>query len=1164
MKAKLDVGLVLLSTHRLLWRDQKNHECCMCIPLSQIIFFEEQAGGIGKSAKIVIHLHPASENKDPGPYQLSKYSYIKLSFKEHGQIEFYRRLTEEMTKKRWENTPVSQPMPTGTASKTGRTRAVGIVGIERKLEEKRKETDKNISETIRFKSYLLSMGIANPERGGMMALTEVYCLVNRARGMELLSPEDLVNACKMFESLKLPLRLRVFDSGVMVVQLQSHSEEEMIASALDNVSDKGSLTAEEFAKLLGLSVLLAKERLLLAEKMGHLCRDDSVEDHALPPNFLTAGGRGNSGNALSSSERGSHPAMAGIHLWPSMHIALSNASVFVDYSTDNITDHRLTVTLIDVDRNITVFSRLLPLNQSEGSLEFNCSCFLYAGNFRFRLEQRHILGFSNRSAIWWWSPVLHVHWPTFHLAVDRGSNNRSSSDFRIGIFTNDHFHPCSDSKASTLHLDVTYLEHVQIGRNTFEKVQNKIRHNIKVVRSQHVEMPCGSPLTERGFIQISLKSPHIQQDIKSSGPLYLSSIFSYKLLVDNIYKSGCEGVVSVRRISPPCTVANGKVLLYKESSKDMASSSQLAFNFLTHAENETEFNCSIFDPGKHKYCFHFTLIYSQAPSLAHACVIVQRHTKTWGPWQPWSECSVTCGEGVRERVRECLLPSSGGIQCTGMVREQSHCSLEDCTVTEELPTPPLTPPSAASPVVAGNLVVVAGISLCLTVILATIFITLWRKLCHAPKCSSMRRSSLHSPSGRKNSDEASICGHSVQRPSFSESLHAGSLQKGLTLPSKPGPSDRGVLARPQSMTLPLSRPQEAERTSPSGQKILPPVFSYRLAQQQLKEMKMKGLKEATQVYHVSQSPVDDAMLEATASTPIGQSPVPKELDNSEESTISQFRMRSTLAEPIWPPKNNGFTPRRKVDLLQSPTKSAFSATSRCLERTADWVEMVERSRLPYSNNTNFRRTASFHENNQQPFSPSRPYRERSMTQVTPRQVPEGSCRSRTWEHAVPELEVWSSSSPKLMDGSTDHRRRPWVDSPSSQSKSKDSVPVTPTKEPLVNRQHGSLSPSSMLDRAERAEQNWSRRGPSPIQRNILARKLREANSSSCHRKRSSTFSSSEQRRGRCRSLPLSADFSNSPYSLTESEQRMMDISSYLGEDDGVEVLTVQKLTRTKP
>lgn len=350
-KAKLDVGGVLLSTHRLIWRDQKNHECCICIPLSQIIFFEEQAAGIGKSAKIVIHLHPAPANREPGPYQNSKFSYIKLSFKEHGQIEFYRRLTEEITQRRWENTPVSQPI-TPAGLKTGRTRAVGIVGIERKLEEKRKETDKNISEafedlsklmekakemvelsksiankikdkqgditedeTIRFKSYLLSMGIANPvtrethgsgthyhmqlakqlgdillgpleERGGMMALTEVYCLVNRARGMELLSPEDMVNACKLLESLKLPLRLRVFDSGVMVVQLQSHSEEEMITSAIDNVSEKGSLTAEEFAKLLGLSVLLAKERLLLAEKMGHLCRDDSVEGLRFYPNLF--------------------------------------------------------------------------------------------------------------------------------------------------------------------------------------------------------------------------------------------------------------------------------------------------------------------------------------------------------------------------------------------------------------------------------------------------------------------------------------------------------------------------------------------------------------------------------------------------------------------------------------------------------------------------------------------------------------------------------------------------------------------------------------------------------------------------------------------------------------------------------------------------------------
>nr|2DX5_A Chain A, Vacuolar protein sorting protein 36 [Mus musculus] len=107
-KIKFDAGTLLLSTHRLIWRDQKNNECCMAIPLSQIVFIEEQAAGIGKSAKIVVHLHPAPSNKEPGPFQSSKNSYIRLSFKEHGQIEFYRRLSEEMTQRRWETVPVSQ------------------------------------------------------------------------------------------------------------------------------------------------------------------------------------------------------------------------------------------------------------------------------------------------------------------------------------------------------------------------------------------------------------------------------------------------------------------------------------------------------------------------------------------------------------------------------------------------------------------------------------------------------------------------------------------------------------------------------------------------------------------------------------------------------------------------------------------------------------------------------------------------------------------------------------------------------------------------------------------------------------------------------------------------------------------------------------------------
>lgn len=61
----------------------------------------------------------------------------------------------------------------------------------------------------------------------MMALTDVYCRVNRARGLELLSPEDLLNACRQLAPLSLSIVLRTFDSGVMVIQSSIHNDEDV-------------------------------------------------------------------------------------------------------------------------------------------------------------------------------------------------------------------------------------------------------------------------------------------------------------------------------------------------------------------------------------------------------------------------------------------------------------------------------------------------------------------------------------------------------------------------------------------------------------------------------------------------------------------------------------------------------------------------------------------------------------------------------------------------------------------------------------------------------------------------------------------------------------------------------------------------------------------------
>lgn len=136
------------------------------------------------------------------------------------------------------------------------------------------------------------------------------------------------------------------------------------------------------------------------------------------------------------------------------------------------------------------------------------------------------------------------------------------------------------------------------------------------------------------------------------------------------------------------------------------------------------------------------------------------------------------------------------------------------------PSPSLPPAPMGTNPLSGNLVAMAGISLCLAVILATILVTVWRKLCRTPQCSSVPRGSMHSPGGRKLSDEASICGHSLQRPSLSDSQGPqGGLGLGLAKSERP---PLGCQSPTQPLVLPLV--QDPDRLSPSGQKVLPPLF----------------------------------------------------------------------------------------------------------------------------------------------------------------------------------------------------------------------------------------------------------------------------------------------------------------------------------------------------
>jgi len=120
---------------------------------------------------------------------------------------------------------------------------------------------------------------------GIMTLTDVYCLFNRARGANMISPEDLITALEKMERLGLKMKVREFDngSGVSVVQETGFDDSIMVKKILDFVDKSNDgrrtvgLTALEAGRILKISPLLAKEQLMSAEQSGYLCRDVTVE-----------------------------------------------------------------------------------------------------------------------------------------------------------------------------------------------------------------------------------------------------------------------------------------------------------------------------------------------------------------------------------------------------------------------------------------------------------------------------------------------------------------------------------------------------------------------------------------------------------------------------------------------------------------------------------------------------------------------------------------------------------------------------------------------------------------------------------------------------------------------------------------------------------------------
>ncbi|CAO3651148.1 unnamed protein product [Cunninghamella blakesleeana] len=261
--------------------------------------------------------------------------FVQLSFHNGGLSQFLIQLNESLKEKAWETISVLSNESKSTPTSPIETRKAGIQSIEQKIKDTASENRDTLTNafqdleglmeqakkivklaerisSINFKDNNLDnnvsklhieLGISNPvtrdtagsiyhqelareisellskyiKPNEMKTLTDVYCMVNRARGVALISPEDLYTACQQFERLELPFKIRLFEnSGLLVVQSIYMDDDKSAQKILSHLKKRnGHITALELAEIEKWAIAVALEQLKMAEQKGVLCRDQN-------------------------------------------------------------------------------------------------------------------------------------------------------------------------------------------------------------------------------------------------------------------------------------------------------------------------------------------------------------------------------------------------------------------------------------------------------------------------------------------------------------------------------------------------------------------------------------------------------------------------------------------------------------------------------------------------------------------------------------------------------------------------------------------------------------------------------------------------------------------------------------------------------------------------
>jgi ESCRT-II complex subunit VPS36 len=137
----------------------------------------------------------------------------------------------------------------------------------------------------KISEFLINDGILD-EQGGIITLLDLYALFNRGRiGENLISPQDLYDSCLEFQSLKLPLSLKIINK-LLVIQrnTEKHNLNKIISDIKEFIEKHGDTDVSHFrfsnvirvSEFFNWSLNIAEEFLQIALELGELAIDKQI------------------------------------------------------------------------------------------------------------------------------------------------------------------------------------------------------------------------------------------------------------------------------------------------------------------------------------------------------------------------------------------------------------------------------------------------------------------------------------------------------------------------------------------------------------------------------------------------------------------------------------------------------------------------------------------------------------------------------------------------------------------------------------------------------------------------------------------------------------------------------------------------------------------------